>query len=275
MAHALTGANALKTTLHAIAADGYRVPADTNAFALARVMLEHIGNPDETLRDVLIYGTFCRWIEMRVLSGPQMHEILRTASDDDHLLHGIGGQDTDSVFTRTFSMLLIPLILEADRKSPFLPAEAFAMTLAQVCRYIAEETDYRGYVPGKGWADARAHAADALKALAESPHAGRDDLLILLRLIAALVATGRCVPVCDEDERMVGAFISLHGHALLSEEDILRWIAAFTEQPAADSVLEGLYRAVNVKRFFRSLYFRLSSTCECSPLLSAIVPYCA
>ena len=36
--------------------------------------------------------------------------------------------------------------------------------------WLVRERDLRGYVPGKGWAHAMAHGADAIGVLAQSPH---------------------------------------------------------------------------------------------------------
>ena len=38
--------------------------------------------------------------------------------------------------------------------------------------WLLRERDLRGFVPGKGWAHAVAHGADALGTLARSPHVG-------------------------------------------------------------------------------------------------------
>src|SRR3712207_9539503 len=44
--------------------------------------------------------------------------------------------------------------------------------------------DLRGFVPGKGWAHAVAHGADALATLAQSPHVAGNELTVVLDVIA-------------------------------------------------------------------------------------------
>ena len=42
----------------------------------------------------------------------------------------------------------------------------------RIATWYVRERDLRGFVPGKGWAHAVAHGADALGALGRLPHLG-------------------------------------------------------------------------------------------------------
>lgn len=109
----------LKETLLTIRANSFLAPP--HAFELALEMVTHIGSPDPQLRDELIYSTFSHWIEEGVLSPEQLQELLAIALDDQHLFYRIGESGTDSVFTRSFSVLLLPLILILHRNILFSP----------------------------------------------------------------------------------------------------------------------------------------------------------
>ena len=54
----------------------------------------------------------------------------------------------------------------------------------RVAGWLVRERDLRGFVPGKGWAHAVAHGADALGVLAQAPAMGRLELTVLLDVIA-------------------------------------------------------------------------------------------
>ena len=102
-----------------------------------------------------------------------LRRILVTVLDDEHLFLHLGARTSDSVFTRSFSVLLVALALHHHQNQPFLSAEDLRRVKADLCRYIEKENDLRGYVVGKGWAHAPAHAADALGALAKCETLGK------------------------------------------------------------------------------------------------------
>ena len=54
----------------------------------------------------------------------------------------------------------------------------------RLATWLLRERDLRGFVPGKGWAHAVAHGADALGTLARSPHVGANELTVVLDVIA-------------------------------------------------------------------------------------------
>ena len=54
----------------------------------------------------------------------------------------------------------------------------------RVASWYLREQDVRGYVPGKGWAHAIAHGADAIGILAQSPHFATNELTVFLDVLA-------------------------------------------------------------------------------------------
>ncbi|MMZ62153.1 hypothetical protein D3C76_895520 [compost metagenome] len=120
-------------------------------------MLLNIGSVDSELRDDLVYYTFSKWILNEGLAVRQLKKLYEVLLTERHLFFGIGETDTDSVFTRSFSVLLIPLLLMANQQTPFLRAQDIIRVKEKVIQYIHEEKDYRGYVVDKGWAHSMAH----------------------------------------------------------------------------------------------------------------------
>ena len=88
---------------------------------LTERMLKEIGSTDPELRDDLIYRTFVRLIHGSYLTPKKMTYITEICLEN--LFLSIGERDSDSVFTRSFSALVIALILEKDREQSFLDHE--------------------------------------------------------------------------------------------------------------------------------------------------------
>jgi hypothetical protein len=250
-------AQTLKARLQALAADDYAVPTQPELLPLVLAMGTHIGSPDPELRDALIYTTLATWIERDVFDRKQLNEILKVKLNEQHLFWGLGEEGTDTVFMRSFSMLVIALALGAHRRAPFLPDAEIQVIQRKVLRYLAAERDRRGYVAGKGWAHAVAHAADALAELAQCDALEAADLQALLDGIRAAVATPETVYTHEEDERLATAVLHIWRREEMAETAVAAWLTAFIPDEADRLPLpEGYYRFVNVKTFLRSLTFR-------------------
>ena len=221
-------------------------------------MLTHIGTSDPELRDELIYRTFAHWISEGVFDTTTLQRILSIALDIKHLFLQVGARASDSVFTRTFSVLLVPLVLHYHQNYPFLRAEDLRHVKTALRRYLEQENDLRGYVSGKGWAHAVAHAADALDALAGCEALGREDLLELLGIVHTKVSEVRTVYTHGEDERLVNPVITILKRDSLSSEDLLTWLKAFetlAQEVGSLDLPEGYRGFINLKHYLRTLYF--------------------
>jgi len=247
----------LKAHLQAIAEADYAVPTRLELLPLVLAMGIHIGSPDPELRDALIYTTLATWIERGVFERKELNEILKVKLNEQHLFQGLGEQGTDTVFMRAFSMLVVALVLGAHRRAPFLPNEEIQVIKRKALRYLAGERDRRGYVPGKGWAHAVAHAADALAELAQCDALDAADLQDLLDAIQVVVAAPETVYTHEEDERLATAVLHIWRREEIAETAVVAWLTAFIPDEADRLPLpEGYYRFVNVKTFLRTLTFR-------------------
>ena len=97
---------------------------------------------------------------------------------------GLGERDTDSVFRRSFSALVLGECIARDNERPLVPGGKVLEWGDRLATWLLRERDLRGFVPGKGWAHAVAHGADALGTLARSPHVGAAELTVILDVIA-------------------------------------------------------------------------------------------
>jgi hypothetical protein len=93
---------------------------DVDRILVVNSMITHIGSTDVELRDQLIYTSFFRMIiEDNQLEAYLLIELLDICLSE-LLYKGVGENGTDSVFTRSFTTLLIALILYRDNKENFL-----------------------------------------------------------------------------------------------------------------------------------------------------------
>ncbi|WP_445739194.1 DUF2785 domain-containing protein [Paenibacillus sp. FSL F4-0236] len=223
-----------------------------------KLMLEYIGDPQPKLRDDLIYSTFYKWVnEKQWFSDAELRELLLILLDEQHLFYHIGSKEDQAVFTRTFSVLIVALILQRHREQAFLASAEFINVKEALIRYYEEEQDLRGFMPEEGWAHAAAHGADALDELvlcSESDAAIREEVLAVIQ---RMLYNDQHIFSDEEDERIATIVATMIDHHLLPQQSIVDWIRNL-EQCGGWPRSRGQYVArVNTKNFVRSLYFRL------------------
>jgi len=219
-------------------------------------LLEHMGSIDSQLRDDLIYTTWNYWITQDILSKEQLNYILNKSFDDQHLYYKLGEQATDSVFTRSFSLLLIALLIEAHHRNSFITDEHIHIMHQQLIHYMIQEKDTRGYVEGKGWAHAIAHGADVIESFAKFS-LNASQYVEWLKTIHNIICLSTNVYVHLEDERLARACMTILNTNLLNDHIIEEWISSFTEWNRSDLWHEEYIRISNVKNFLSCLYFKL------------------
>lgn len=247
----------LKNLLTSIKENNYKVPGTIDINELTLNMLNNIGSLNEELRDHLIFNVFQRLILNGRISKDQMKEILKLSLSEKHLFYGLGKKEDDSVFNRTFTMLIIADIIESNNKAEdkFLTQEEVVNVFNKVMEYYREEKDLRGYVEGKGWAHSTAHASDALGCLVESNCLNHVQLMEILKVIKDKVCVTNYTYINEEDERIINTFMCIYNRNIITLDEIINWISSFKdvicdEEPGAEHLRE------NRKVFFRSLYFR-------------------
>ena len=252
----MSAENSLKERLLSIAQNNYQVLDGAEVWPLTVQMMHSLGSTDPVLRDKLINRVLGRWTEL-YFDSQQLASLLNIGLDEQHLFHGLGEQETDSVFMRSFSSLAIASFIARHRARPFLTAQAVNEILQKMSSYLPRERDLRGYVTDKGWAHAVAHAADALDELSLCPEVGEESLVDMLRVMRETIVGASVVFVDDEDERLVTAVLSAVQRQVLTKADITRWISSLVSFELPPTYQEWLRKRTNIKHFMRSLYFRL------------------
>jgi hypothetical protein len=254
-----------RTFWRVIANDENALPQGEWVAELAPELLSWLGSTDAELRDEFAYRILAAWVEREQFQADQLRDMVRQMLDNLHI--GLGERDTDSVFLRSYSTLVLMEVVAYDNAHPFLgPGEA-ASLLDQVLEYLRKERDLRAWVEGPGWAHAVAHTADLLMMLARNLQLGAAELERLLDGIAdRLLEPSGVVFVQHEDERLAYAALNVLRRGLVGAGVRDRWLRRFVSPSGHDS-----WRAVytsesasairaNVTSFVRSLYFQLLLT---------------
>ncbi|CAG9621553.1 DUF2785 domain-containing protein [Sutcliffiella rhizosphaerae] len=177
--------------------------------ALVRSMVAHIGSIDSELRDQLIYSSFYRFI---IEENRLKHELLKELLDccmNELLMKGIGENGTDTVFTRSFTTLLVALILYRDNQDSLLEAEKVKEVKEKLLHYMNHEVDLRGFVPNKGWAHSIAHVADTFDQLVKSTKLEKETYPEILNALWNKVLVSNSIYIHDEDERLLVPILNM------------------------------------------------------------------
>lgn len=222
-------------------------------------MMKHIGSIDPTLRDDLIYTNFAKLIEGGMIPQFKMASMLDIILAKEHLLYNIGEEDTDSVFTRSFSSLVVALILAND-DGTLIDAKRLLEVKTAIFEYLNKERDTRGFVENKGWAHSIAHGADMLTALVTHAHFRMNLLFDVLRAIETCLLKD-VVYQDEEEERLIFILEALLEKGM-EKNMLINWIKALSSILKRGQVKQGqtlsFYRSkINVTNFMKSLYFRL------------------
>ncbi len=113
-----------KQFLQAIVDNNNHIPDDIDYFLFLEALLQNFASTDPQLRDNLTYSVLAHAIidqdSQQKLTTSQVEDLLLTCIEEDHLFYHIGEAGTDTVFMRSFSLLIIAAILFADAKTPRL-----------------------------------------------------------------------------------------------------------------------------------------------------------
>ena len=236
-------------------------------------MIEQIGSIDRELRDQLIYTSFFQLIiEKNLLEHELLTELLEVALND-LLLKGVGEEGTDTVFTRSFTTLLIALILSRDNEDDFLNQNTILRVKDKLMEYITLEKDLRGFVAEKGWAHSIAHVADAFDELAKSKKVHKEHFGGMLRVLWNKVLVSNSVYIHAEDERILVPILEMLEHGLDIEElELLlkQMPDELKNRKGMISEEEYWFLNANCKMFLKSFLIEVQKNSKLFPLQKSI-----
>jgi len=269
-----------------IARNEYAIPDGHALKELTKTLFGYLGSTDSELRDDIAYGIYANWLKREMFT----KEEVRGHVDEllSNLDKGIGETESDSVFIRTFSVLLLAEIVHNDNKKPLLEKDQIQSILDKGLWYLEAERDPRGHIPIQGWAHALAHTADLIFVLGKNRNTGKDDLEKILTGIAnKLIHSRNWVYIHGEDERLANSVMAILRRDLVTHEFLNKWLKTFTEPEmswkGAYVDEEGARAFHNVRNFLRSVLVEILSTDEFSGkdelqamlmgTVNALIPY--
>jgi hypothetical protein len=254
----------------------YAVPPHSSVETLTSELLSYLGSPDPEFREGFAYTILDAWLHLGYYSHTELWEMAT------QLLHnltiGLSEQQSDTVFLRSFSLLILAEIVYYDLHHPTLEAAEVQQLLKQTLAYFEAEQDLRGYDTEKGWIHSIAHAADFLWVLAQHRFVSTTDLSQIMDALAnKITAPVAHVYLYDEEERLVRTVMGILQRNLLTLPFLTAWLEHLThprgrvawnesfEGPEGGKLMEVVRGAAetcarhNVRYFLYALYFQLRS----------------
>ncbi len=239
--------------------DDFRVPPDRPLADLTADLTRLLGDVDPHQRDDLALPVLETWI------GRGVYDDLLPGLGDGMvagLRVGLGERDTDSVFRRSFSALVLAECIARDNERPLVPGSKVLDWGDRIATWLLRERDLRGYVPGKGWAHAVAHGADALGTLAESPHVAAAELTVILDVIGERVTQPvDQLFVNGEPDRLAAATIAVLRRDRVPTDILEVWVSSIVTSCAphgSHSDRDPHLATGNADAFLRALYLQLA-----------------
>ncbi len=240
-----------------VKASGLAVPVDRPLADLTTELTTMLGSPDPHMRDGLAYPTLATWIDRGVYD-----DLLIGLGDGmaAGLTVGLGEEGTDTVFRRTFSVLVLAECIDRTNQEDLVPAAKLMEWGDRIATWYLRERDVRGFVPDKGWAHAVAHGADAIGVLARSQHLGRNELTVLLDVLAdRILASVEAPYVHGEPDRMVLATMTVLRRNVVPFAVVEPWVARISAGAHRAGRDGNPYPSTgNAESFLRSLYLQLA-----------------
>jgi hypothetical protein len=246
-----------------LAHNDFQIPEGYTLENLAGILFSYLSSTDPELRDDIAYIVYANWLKREVVSNEELKlHVDRLLANLDK---GIGETESDTVFLRSFSVLLLAEIVHNDNKKSILEKGQVRRILEKGLWYLDAEKDQRGYVPDKGWAHALAHTADLMLVLARNRNINETDLGNMLWVISVkIIHSTNHVYIHGEDERLASAVLEILRRDLLPADQVQQWMKSFTEPDGRD--WKGAYvdeqrnyAFQNTRNLLRSVYVALVS----------------
>lgn len=225
---------------------------------LLKEMLLNIGNTKSYIRDKLIYNAFIELITKDYLTTDQLKNLFNQLLSNQYLLYEIGFKNSDSVYKRSFSALVLGLLINKDKEQKFLEKSQISLVLDRTCFYLVNEQDKRGFTEEKGWAHSIAHCADLLDEIITHP---LFEQSMYKKTVEALVfcVNSPFVYEDDEIERLstpTGALINGYG---FSQEFIYRIESLINHVLSKKTYSHLDIRIIsNIRNYLRAIYFKVN-----------------
>lgn len=247
----------------AIARDHFTPAPNTTAATLSDELVDMLASPDPEQRDDIAYSTLANWIyQQKLLDAAALRPIVDRLLAN--LTRGVGERDTATVFGRSFSALVLSVVIARDNADRLLDAVAWRAIETAAFAYLSAEQDLRGYDPATGWMHSAAHSADLLKFLARSRYIDGPGQRRYLDAIAGKLTTAAVVFTHGEDERFARAVLSLVARADFDAAQFQDWLQRTKRTVPEHPTVAQLHAAQNWKNLLAKLEVLLSNDAQLS-----------
>ena len=244
-----------------LAKNDYKIPQEHTLENLTEMLFSYLSSTDPELRDDIAYIVYANWLKRELFSA----QAVKSHVDEllSNLDKGIGETESDTVFLRAFSILLLAELVHNDNKKPLLEKDQVKKILEKGIWYMGAEKDPRGHIPAKGWAHALAHTADLMLVLARNRYIDGGDLWSMLATIAyKMVHSINYVYIHGEDERLASAVIEILRRDLVSPNQLEAWADSLAHPDGTDwkgalAEEDRNHAFQNTRNLLRSIYFAL------------------
>ena len=194
--------------------------------------MKNLGAVKWELRDysyMILSSWIWGWYDRTHYSAKEMLELGDRAKEN--ILIGLGDQENDGVFLRTYSILLLNDLTLFHCQHPYLEEKEVRERMEIYLTYLEKEQDLRGYVSAeKAWAHGIAHVADSFGILGQISYLNESDLIRILNTIAnKLRQPVSSVYLHSEEERLAKAVVQICKNELLTIESISSWVNMLVE----------------------------------------------
>ncbi|HFI0358541.1 TPA: DUF2785 domain-containing protein [Streptococcus suis] len=218
-------------------------------------LLENIGHPDPTIRDELVYASFCHIFLNGLITREQAQSLLQFSQETNPL------SLESSTLKRSFTCLLYCLLLSVDNDqdseySAFLSTDDRELLFQQALNYLTIENDRSGYDEKLGWIHTAAHGADFLLATSCHEQFPNEKSKEVCQAILTCLTKQSKVFSAGEEIRLAQIPVYLLLNEKVSSQELAEWINKldFPNQEPLD-----YFRWLNLQHFLSSLYFQLKS----------------
>ncbi|EGE54440.1 hypothetical protein SPB_1081 [Streptococcus parauberis NCFD 2020] len=213
-------------------------------------LLNHIGNPDPKIRDEVVYGAWYKLIKEHKLMQSQKLNILQRVLRDRFLLHGLGTPNNNTVLKRSFTALLLTLLLEDSNNSNWISIENQIEIMDQVLFWLTVESDFRGLDENLGWVHAFAHGADLLTEIVKMEYFSKNESRKILDIIKRIMIIDDML-LWGEEDRISIVIVQLFKTNNIKEDILNDWILEVGKS------IDSWESSKKWSTFLQSLYFKI------------------
>jgi len=221
-----------KAFLKSIIENRFVVSHHEQVAQLTPYLRSNLGAVEWELRDysyMILSSWIWGWYDCTYYSVEELRQLANCAKQNIKI--GLGDLESDGVFLRTYSILLLNDLTDFHRQHPYLEEAEIRERMEIYLTYLEKEQDLRGYVSSeKGWAHGIAHVADSLGILSQNPYLNDSDLMRLLNAIATKLREPMAsVYIHSEEERLARAAVKICQQNPITFEQISSWLSILIE----------------------------------------------